>query len=132
MIKIINGDILNCTEDIIVHQVNVAGAMGGGVARQLADKYAGLEETYAEYCHKHKNRYINLCGNVFYYQATDKTIANMFSQQENFDTDYFNMKVALKDIAKFAKHNELSVCIPYRYRLRNSKRRLEYCIKYNR
>lgn len=27
MIKIINGDILNCTEDIIVHQVNVAGVM---------------------------------------------------------------------------------------------------------
>ena len=27
MIKMVNGNILNCTEDIIVHQVNVAGVM---------------------------------------------------------------------------------------------------------
>lgn len=113
MVKIKQGDLLEAKEDIICHQVNIQGIMGGGIARQLADKYAGLEETYAEYCHKNKNRYINLCGNVFYYQATDKIIANMFSQQENFDTDYLNMKVALKDIEKFAKQNELSVCMPY-------------------
>lgn len=113
MIKIVNGDILNCTEEIIVHQVNVAGVMGGGVARQLTNKYKGLEEVYAEYCKEHNNRYIDLCGDVFYYKTTDKIIANMFSQQENFDTDYFNIKVALKDIEKFAKQNELSVCMTY-------------------
>lgn len=113
MTKTVNGDILNCTEDVIVHQVNVAGAMGGGVARQLANQYKGLEEAYSKYCKDHNNRYINLCGNVFYYQAKDKIIANMFSQHENFDTDYLNMKVALKDIREYAKQKGLSVCMPY-------------------
>lgn len=113
MVKIVNGDILNCTEEIIIHQVNVAGVMGGGVARQLTDKYKSLEEAYAEYCKEHNNRYIDLCGDVFYYKTTDKIIANMFSQRENFDTDYFNMEIALKDILNFAKENKLSVCIPY-------------------
>ena len=113
MVKIVNGDILNCTEEIIVHQVNVAGVMGGGVARQLTDKYKGLEEAYAEYCKEHNNRYIDLCGDVFYYKTTDKIIANIFSQQENFDTDYFNMKIALKAILDFAKRNKLNVCMPY-------------------
>lgn len=113
MVKIVNGDILNCTEDMIIHQVNIAGVMGGGVARQLANCHKGLEEGYSEYCKEHNNRYIDLCGDVFYYKTTDKIIANMFSQRENFDTDYFNMEIALKDILKFAKENKLSVCIPY-------------------
>lgn len=113
MVKIVNGDILNCTEDMIIHQVNIAGVMGGGVARQLANCHKGLEEGYAEYCKEHNNRYIDLCGDVFYYKTTDKIIANMFSQRENFDTDYFNMEIALKDILNFAKENKLSVCIPY-------------------
>ena len=113
MIKMVNGNILNCTEDIIVHQVNVAGVMGGGVARQLANYHKGLEEAYAGYCKEHNNRYIDLCGNVFYYKTADKIIANMFSQKENFNTDYFNIEIALKDILNFAKESKLSVCIPY-------------------
>ena len=46
MIKIVNGNILNAKENIIVHQVNVQGIMGGGVARQLATKYPNLEKEY--------------------------------------------------------------------------------------
>lgn len=132
MINIVNGNILECTEDIIIHQVNAAGMMGGGVAKQLANQYKGLKESYSEYCKKHNNKYINLCGDVFYYQTKDKIIANMFSQQENFDTDYLNMKIAFKNIAKFAKQNDLSVCMPYRYRMWHCKRRMEYCTKNNR
>lgn len=48
MIKIVNGNILECTENIIVHQVNVQGIMGGGVARQLANQYINLEKEYTE------------------------------------------------------------------------------------
>lgn len=33
MIKIKQENILNCNENIIVHQVNAQGIMGGGVAR---------------------------------------------------------------------------------------------------
>lgn len=43
MITIKNGNILESTEDIICHQVNCQGYMGGGVARQLANSYINLE-----------------------------------------------------------------------------------------
>lgn len=43
----------------------------------------------------------------------NKVIANMFSQKENFDTDYLNMKIALTYLKKFAQENDLSIAIPY-------------------
>lgn len=45
MVKIKQGNILNCNEDIIVHQVNVQGVMGGGVARQLKLQYPRIRRT---------------------------------------------------------------------------------------
>lgn len=45
--------------------------------------------------------------------AEDKIIANMFSQKENFDTDYLNMDIALTYIKEFAQKNNLSIAIPY-------------------
>lgn len=39
---------------------------------------------------------------------------NMFSQKENFDTDYEAMKVALEEIKKYAKEFKLSIAIPYK------------------
>ena len=113
MIKIINGDILNCTEDIIVHQVNVAGVMGGGIALQLAKKYEKLEETYAEFCEMYDNDYNKLKGKVFKVMLKGKFIMNMFSQKENFDTDYESMKVALEEVKEYAKSYNLSIAIPY-------------------
>ena len=37
----------------------------------------------------------------------------MFSQKENFNTDYEAMKIALTNIKKFAIMNEYSICMPY-------------------
>lgn len=37
----------------------------------------------------------------------------MFSQKENFDTDYEAMRKALKYIKKWAENNNLSIAIPY-------------------
>ena len=36
--KLINKDILTVTEGIIAHQANCRGAMGKGLAKQIADK----------------------------------------------------------------------------------------------
>ena len=44
----------------------------------------------------------------------------MFSQKENFDTDYEAMKIALEEIKQYAKVFKLSICMPYRHRLWNS------------
>lgn len=112
-IRIKNGDILNCTENIIIHQVNVAGVMGGGLALQLAREYEGLEEAYVEFCEMYDNDYNKLKGKVFKVMLKGKFIMNMFSQKENFDTDYESMKVALEEVKEYAKSYNLSIAIPY-------------------
>lgn len=114
MIKIVNGNILNAKENIIVHQVNVQGIMGGGVARQLATKYPNLEKEYREFCRLYDNEYEKLKGQVFKIMLQGKFIMNMFSQKENFDTDYEAMKKALKEIKQYAKSLKLSICMPYK------------------
>ena len=86
-------------------------ACGGGLARQLADKYIGLEKSYAKFCEEHHYKFTNLGGKVFYYNNY-KIIANIFSQKENFDTDYENMEIALDQVKNFAQENDLSIAIP--------------------
>lgn len=86
---------------------------GGGLARQLAEKYEGLEEGYSNYCRECHNYYPSLCGSVhFYFTDDDKIVANMFSQKENFDTDYLNMEIALTDIKAKARERNMSIAIP--------------------
>ena len=119
MVKIKQGNILNCNEDIIIHQVNIQGYMSGGVARQLANKYINLEKEYSEFCKIHDNNYNLLKGQVFKIMLQGKFIINMFSQKENFDTDYNAMEIALKEIKEYGKSLNLSVAIPYRNRLWN-------------
>lgn len=114
MIKIVNGNLLNCTEDIIIHQVNPFGTMGSGVARQLADKYKGLEENYNLFCNSKNYDYNKLQGEVFKINIDNKIICNMFSQMPDFTTDYPVMKKALKIIKNMAKDLDLTVCMPYK------------------
>ena len=86
---------------------------GAGLARQLADKYEGLEEDYSNYCRECRNYYPNLCGSSYFYFTNDgKIIANMFSQKENFDTDYSAMEIALTKIKTYAEESNFSIAIP--------------------
>lgn len=114
MIKIISENLLNCTEDIIVHQVNPFGTMGAGVARQLANKYKGLEENYNLFCNIKNYDYNQLKGEVFKTNMDNKIICNMFSQMPDFTTDYPAMEKALKTIKNMAKDLNLTVCMPYK------------------
>lgn len=113
MIKIVKGNILNAKEDIICHQVNVQGMMGGGVARQLADHYKGLEEFYSKHCKELKNDYEALNGTVLFYKDYKTIIANIFSQRPNFETDYIAMRKCLTYVKQWVENNQLSVAIPY-------------------
>ncbi len=113
MVKIINKNILDCIENIIIHQVNPFGTMGGGVARQLADKYKGLEESYNLFCNRRNYVYNQLKGEVFKINIYDKIICNMFSQNPDFKTDYIAMETALTTIKNMAKDLNLSICMPY-------------------
>lgn len=86
---------------------------GGGVARQLADRYENLEKEYSEFCEIYDNDYNKLKGKVFKIMIDGKFIMNMFSQKENFDTDYEMMKIALEEIREYARSFKLSIAIPY-------------------
>lgn len=114
MVKIKQGDILEANENIVVHQVNVQGMMGGGVARQLAKRYTELEKEYSEFCKIYDNDYNKLKCKVFKIMINGKFIMNMFSQKENFDTDYEAMKIALEEIKEYARGFKLSIAMPYK------------------
>lgn len=95
MISYHKGDLLESQCDIIAHQVNLQGVMGGGLARQIAEKYPQCEEEYKCYCKDKKSK----IGKVYFYMTkTDPIIANCFSQEENFDTNYEAVKKCFEEI----------------------------------
>ena len=59
------------------------------------------------------NNYDLLSGTVLFYGDYEKTIANMFSQKSNFNTDYIAMEKSLRYIRMWAENNNLSIAIPY-------------------
>lgn len=50
MIQIIHGNLLDSDADIICHQVNCAGAMGSGVAKQIKLRWPCVYEQYVKLC----------------------------------------------------------------------------------
>lgn len=48
-VKIIKGDLLNCGADIICHQTNFFGMMGGGVAAAIWNQLLDQQDRH-EYC----------------------------------------------------------------------------------
>ena len=57
--KIIKGDLLETNADIICHQVNLQGVMGGGLALSIARKYPNVNKIYEDY-------YTNSSGSILY------------------------------------------------------------------
>lgn len=129
MIKIIRGDLLHATEDIIGHQVNCMGAMNSGVAKSIReahpivyteykklvdDTVEGEESSFDKDWVRRK-----LLGQV---QGIDvgenKIIANMFGQfGYGYDkvqyTDETALYEALKTVRIVAEKNNYSVALPY-------------------
>ncbi len=115
MVKIKKGNLLKARTDIIVHQVNVQGVMGGGVARQLSLKYQGLEKFYSNYCKKYNNDYDLLKGHTlpFTTKSDHKLIFNIFSQTSDFKTDYKMFRHCIREIRYIAQKFKLKVAMPY-------------------
>lgn len=110
------GDILQCTESMIVHQTNCQGVMGSGLAKQIKDKYPEVYQTYLFHCKTNIPQ--NLLGTSLICEANDgKYIANVFGQfsfGQGLQTDYAALKNALKEVYAFALQNNLSVAFPYK------------------
>lgn len=112
----INGDIFNCSEDIIVHQTNCQGVMGRGIALQVKQKFPEVYEEYHNYCKNNDGN--EILGTSLICKATSgKYIANLFGQLyfgEGLQTDYNKFQTALTEVRDFAKKNKLSVALPYK------------------
>ncbi len=109
MIKYIKGDLLRTDAPLVLHQVNLQGVMGGGLALSIARKYPNVERAYIEYSQKH-------LGNVVFAPADSKFIGNCFSQNENFTTNYEALSKCLDKVVKFMNDWHIkTVAIPYKY-----------------
>lgn len=110
------GDILEATENIICHQVNVDGIMGGGLAKQIASHYPNCENEYQKLCISFNKKYNLLRGEACLVNIDKKKfIANCFTQLPNFDTDYEALNDCFRFLLKFCKGTNMTICIPYRY-----------------
>lgn len=110
------GDILQATESIICHQVNIQGIMGGGLALQIARTYPNVEKEYQDYCTCLVNNYELLKGDYQIVKVeSNKYIANCFTQKPNFDTDYEAIGECFKDLLDICKYTGRTIAIPYKY-----------------
>lgn len=115
MISYHNGDLLKSGCDIICHQVNLQGVMGGGIARQIANKYPDVEKSYKLICNKECGGLVDICEIDY---PKNRFIANCFSQELNFDTNYKWVKSCFEIVRDFAKptNNQIvKVGVPFNY-----------------
>lgn len=111
-----SGDILNSQENIICHQVNVQGVMGGGLAKQIASTYPNVEQAYKHYCSQLKNDYEFLKNDYLIVQSkSGQYIANCFTQKPNFDTDYESLETCFESLLKMCKYRNKTIAVPYGY-----------------
>lgn len=115
MLIIKKGNVLEATENLICHQVNEDGVMGGGLALQIATNYPDVALEYKKYCETFKNNNFNLFGESQYCFINDnQRIVNCFTQM-NFITQYNLVKKVFIKIKNTAKENRWTIAIPYKY-----------------
>lgn len=109
MIKMVYGDALKNDCDVLCHQVNLQGVMGGGIALQIARAYPKVEKEYIEYEPKK-------LGEVCFSSAESYVVANCFSQNQYVETDYVALKTCMQKVLNYMDENGFkSVAFPYRY-----------------
>lgn len=107
--RFIKGDLLKADADVICHQVNLQGVMGGGLALSIARKYPNVNKIYEDYEPKK-------LGEVCMVYTDDFIVANCFSQTEYFNTDYNALRVCLLKVRKYMLNcGYRTIAIPYKY-----------------
>ncbi|ETT41472.1 MULTISPECIES: macro domain-containing protein [unclassified Paenibacillus] len=115
-IQLVNGDLLEASEDILGHQVNCQGVMGSGIAKILRDRYPNLYPEYKKYCDQYTPD--GLLGHCQLVQTGAKYTANLFGQlnygrSKTRYTDYAALEQALTTLKTEAQAKGLSVALPY-------------------
>ncbi|MDD4242877.1 MAG: macro domain-containing protein [Bacilli bacterium] len=117
------GNIIDCEEHVIVHQVNCQNAMGAGVARALYTKWPQVKIKYHKQFHIYKPE--ELLGRIDFINDYDKIICNAFTQFDCGPGDklYTNYNAIIKAFTTLKHYihiftvNTLSkkIAIPYLY-----------------
>lgn len=117
MVTTVNGNILDCKESIICHQVNCQGVMGAGLAKQIRERYPEVFKQYRDICYKSGK---NMLGFIQAVKVFDqrilraRTIINLFGQ-ENYgsgtQTDYSALQNCFWSVK--LQYPETPIAIPY-------------------
>ncbi|MGN0004568.1 MAG: macro domain-containing protein [Candidatus Gastranaerophilaceae bacterium] len=104
------GDLLKTEADIICHQVNCLGIMGGGIAKQIKDTYPNVFKQYYDLCKPYQEAPEKLLGEVQICDTVNYRIANIFSQC-NVDstvkqTDYEAIKQGMRNLFVYLYRNK--------------------------
>lgn len=118
MLEIVDGNVLAAKENIIAHQVNCLGVMGGGVALQIRKQFPNVYKEYTHLCSQYEGNPAGLLGNVQILNIGDnKWIANCFGQNDCFRlkvcTVYEALDKCFAQLYNIAKSRGLSIAMPY-------------------
>jgi hypothetical protein len=117
MIKIVNGNLLEATEDIICHQCNTEGTFGGGLAYSIKQLYPLCEKQTKQYIEVKKD----ILGNYYLYvdKKSMRLIANCFTQNEDYTTNYDVLKECFTKLKENCIDMKQTIAMPYNYGCRN-------------
>ena len=114
--NIIDKDILTVDDGLIVHQVNMKGVMGSGLAKQIASKFPLVYGAYKEMLDKHPVQ----LGDIQIIPVTDTLfVINLFAQERygndgELYTDYNALRNAFSSIKQYSDEEKKKVYIPYK------------------
>lgn len=110
-----DGDVLDSGCDVIAHQLNLQGVFGGGLAKQIAERYPDIGKATKKEMAKAKKNGKKLYYTLYPIQGGG-LIANCFTQDENFDTQTQWLCRAFRGIAEEMKARGLkTIAVPYKY-----------------
>lgn len=119
MIKIVEGNILDATEDMICQQVNCKNVMNSGLAKQIKENYPEVEKAYHEVCDTKKPKDLLGLAQIVYC-LDGKHVVNIFGQlnygRGKLQTDYKALGAGLDSVflsVTSGKHKGQSVAVPY-------------------
>lgn len=110
MVIIKKGNILDAEENIICHQCNTLGVFGGGLALQIKQVYPQVEKDAIATAE------LNTLGIYGLSKINDtQYIANCFSQNEDYTTNYIALRDIFESLKDKCKDNGYTICMPYKY-----------------
>lgn len=119
---VIEGDIFKADTDIIGHQVNCLGKMGGGIATTVKNECPNVYNDYVTFCKSYYKKE-DLLGKCLIVPATffRYEIANLFGQLDvnkknepkEVRTKYDKLEEALVSLRNHAMRNGKQIALPY-------------------